>query len=248
MKKISIASFALITLLGTVLFALPASAATTASIAPAKVNVATGQQFNVVVSVDPKGMSNFAEQLQVKYPAELLQVTSFNIGSNWMSLTQPGYDSVDNTNGILIKTAGYAGGITSQTPFGTITFTAKKSGSGSIEIGNGSQAFEKSGQTMITGAGASVVIKASVVVPTVTPSTSAKKNTAPVSNDLTPVTTINGQVVATTTAQEVAAAVAASQVAAVDVAVSSGSGSIWLWVLVIVVLISVLYIIFRRKK
>ena len=226
--------------LGTILFALPALAATTASITPPTVKVVAGQQFNVVVAVNPNGTSDYAEKLQIDYPADLLQVTAFNIGSSWMSLTQPGYDSIDNANGVLTKTAGYTGGITSLTPFGTITFTAKKSGSGTITIGSGSQAFEKSGQTAITGTGASFVVTAATIAPAVT-------HQAPVSatTDLTPVTTINGQVVATTTAQ---AAVAATQVAAASV--SGGYGSMWIWIIIalIIIVIIVWYVISKKRK
>jgi hypothetical protein len=213
------------------LFAFTALAATTASITPTSVKVVAGQQFNVVVAVNPNGTSNYAEQLQIDYPASLLQVTAFNIGSSWMSLSQPGYDSIDNTNGVMIKTAGYTGGITSLTPFGTITFTAEKSGSGTITIGSGSQAFEKSSQTAISGTGATFVVTAATIAPAVTPKT-------PATNDLTPVTTINGEVVATTTAQAASAAVAASQVAAV-----AGAGSTsytWLWIVLIIVVLALI--------
>ena len=150
------------------------------------------------------------------------------MGSGGMALSQPGYDSIDNTNGVMIKTAGYTGGITSLTPFGTITFAAEKSGSGTITIGNGSQAFEKNSQTAITGTGASFVVTAATIAPAVTPKASA-------TTDLTPVTTINGQVVATTTAQ---AAVAATQVAAV-----AGAGSTnytWLWIVLIIVVLALI--------
>jgi hypothetical protein len=227
MKKITLTSIAGIAI-GTMMFAFTALAATTASITPTSVKVVAGQQFNVVVSVNPNGTSDYAEKLQIDYPANLLQVTAFNIGSNWMSLAQPGYDSIDNTNGVLTKTAGYTGGISSLTPFGTITFTAEKSGSGTITIGNGSQAFEKNSQTAITGTGASFVVTAATIAPAVTPKASA-------TTDLTPVTTINGQVVATTTAQ---AAVAATQVAAV-----AGAGSTnytWLWIVLIIVVLALI--------
>ena len=223
--------------LGAILFALPALATTTASITPTDVKIAAGQQFNVVIAVNPNGASDYAEQVKINYPADLLQVTSFNIGSSWMSLTQPGYDSIDNVNGVLTKTAGYAGGITSQTPFGTITFTAMKSGSGAITIGNGSQAFQKSGQTAMIGTGASVVVTAATVVPNVSPKVTPK---ASVTNDLTPVTTINGEVVSTTPAQAAAAAVSASQVAAVNASGTSFSGYTWFWILLIIVILGLI--------
>jgi len=241
MKKITLTGIAAVAI-GTMMFAFTALAATTASITPTSVKVVAGQQFNVVVAVNPNGTSDYAEQLQIDYPANLLQVTAFNIGSSWMSLSQPGYDSIDNTNGVLTKTAGYTGGITSLTPFGTITFTAEKSGNGTITIGSGSQAFEKSSQTAITGTGASFVVTAGVVTHAVTSKVPASATT-----DLTPVTTINGQVVATTTAQ---AAVAATQVAAATTGASGLSGSTWIWILVVVlvILIIVVYLVSKRKK
>ena len=240
MKKITLTSIAAVAL-GTTLFAFTALAATTASITPTSVKVVAGQQFNVVVAVNPNGTSNYAEQLQIDYPANLLQVTAFNIGSSWMPLTESGYDSIDNTNGVLTKTAGYTGGITSLTPFGTITFTAVKSGSGTIIISSGSQAFEKTSQTAISGTGASFVVTAATIAPAVT-----HQAPAPATTDLTPVTTINGQVVATTTAQ--AAVAATTQVAAASA--SGGYGSVWIWIIIalIIIVIIVWYVISKRKK
>lgn|GEM_PF-3431479 len=145
----------------------------------------------------------------------------------------------------MTKTAGYAGGITSQTPFGTITFTALKSGSGAITIVNGSQAFQKNGQTPITGTGASIVVTAATVAPKTSPRTTL---TASVSNDLTPVTTINGQMVSTTPAQEAATAVAASQAAAVNASGASASGQTWLWILLVIVVLALIgWWMFSRK-
>src|SRR4051812_16821823 len=89
------------------LFALPAlaSAATTAAFAPATADVSAGRTFNIAISVNPQGTANFAEKVEVDFPADLLEVTSFSFASNWMAMAQPGFDSTDNANGILIKTA-----------------------------------------------------------------------------------------------------------------------------------------------
>lgn len=247
MKKTILTGIAAVAL-GTISFALPVLAATTASITPANVTVTAGQQFNVVVAVNPNGTTDYAEQLQINYPAGFLQVASFNIGSGWMALTQTGYDSVDNVNGVLTKTGGYPNGISSLTPFGTITFTAVKSGSGAITIGNGSNAFQKSGQTAINGSSANFVVTAAAVAPVVAPKTPAPK--VPSATDLTPVTTINGQVVATTTAQVAAAAMAASQASAAVANTSGGHGSIWVWVIIAIILVTIIvaYVAHKRKK
>lgn len=149
MKKITF--IGILTVLSTIVFALPVIAATTASLSPSSINVVAGKSFNVTIGVNPQGVSNYVEKLEINFPSNILEVISFSLGSNWMSLTQSGYDSIDNTNGVFIKTAGYPGGFSGATTFGTITFHVKKSGSGTIKIGNNSLAFEANNQNVITG-------------------------------------------------------------------------------------------------
>ena len=234
MKKITkkIIQTKIITILGMLAFALPVMAATTASLSPASINVVAGKSFTVTVAVDPQGTKNYAEKLEVDFPAANLQVSSFTLGSNWMALTESGYDSTDNTNGVLIKTAGYTGGITGPTTFGTITFTALKSGSGNITVGNNSLAFQVSSQTTITGTGTAFNVSINTVAPTtkttvktVTPTT----GTQPTVQTPTVTTPTTQQAVAPTTNTQVAAAVAA------------GSPSYaWLWWLLLVAVVVVL--------
>ena len=237
MKKITLIGIAMI--VGTMAFSLSALAATTASFTPASVKVATGQQFNMVVMVDPAGTKNYAEKIEVDFPADTLEVISFTLGNGGMALSQPGYDSLDNTNGVMIKTAGYAGGISSPTLIGTILFTAKKSGSGTIKIGSQSAAFQVSGQSAISGASASFTVSSAIV--------SLKKSPA---TALAPVTTINGQtVVATATPTTTVDLAPTSQTAAVDTS-STGGSNTWLWVIIIVLIliIIVIYVVSRKKK
>lgn len=168
-----------------------ALAATTASLSPASVSTAPGKTFAVTIRVDPKGTANYAEKIVLNYPADLLKVDSFSFSGNWTALTQPGYDSTDNTKGVLIKTAGYPSGITSATSFGTVTFSVKKAGSGSISIGSGSEAFEKDEQAPLTGnavtvtsaaAAAPVVVPQTTPVPVQTQASQAQKSTPVATN------------------------------------------------------------------
>ncbi|MDE2172659.1 MAG: hypothetical protein KGJ33_01780, partial [Patescibacteria group bacterium] len=152
------------------------------------------------------------------------------------------------TQGILVKTAGYAGGITSVTPFGTITFTAKKSGTGTVSFGADSQAFLKTGKISITGAAASVTIGPTVVVPAKAALTSSHNQspTPQATPDMSPVTTQNGVVITPTPSP-----VIGSQVAAVGAATSTGGGSMTLWIIVAILVVAVvIYMIMRmgRKK
>lgn len=170
------------------LFAVPLMAATTASFSPATVNVTPGEKFDVVVTVNPQGVNNLVEKLEINYPADTLKATSFAFGNTWMALPGAGYDSIDNTSGVLIKTAGYPKGITSSTVFGTISFTAKKEGSGVIKIGSNSLAFEAKSQTAITGNDASFTVTAPAVVPVTPTPTPAPKTTPQVTQPTQPTT------------------------------------------------------------
>jgi hypothetical protein len=158
---------------------------------------------------------------------------SFTFGSGWLALTQPGYDSIDNTNGVLIKTAGYPGGFSSSANFGTVSFYAKKTGSGTIKIGDSSLAFQASSQSAITGSGTSFAVTAPVVPVTPPIVTPLKK---PVS-------------VEATTTQPLVQAELATQTAA---AIASGGGNAWVWILVGVVLIAIvgygIYSLGQKKR
>jgi len=161
MKKITLTSIAAV--IGMFTFAIPVLAATTASLSPASMSVAPGEKFIVIISVNPQGTANYAEKLEVNYPSDILEAASFTLGDKWIAMTAAGYDSTDNINGVLIKTAGYPSGFSSSAVFGTVSFTAKKAGSGTIKIGNSSLAFQASAQSAITGNETTFVVTAPVV-------------------------------------------------------------------------------------
>ncbi len=187
------------------LLAVSAEATTTATLSPAIINVIEGQTFNVAVSVNPQGIINYAEKIELVFSPSNLEVVGFTLGSVWMGLTQPGFDSIDNVKGIVIKTAGYPGGTSVVAPFGTITFLAKKAGTGSVQFGGNSVAFEAGGEKVMFGKNSNFVItplpvkvwediseeivsekevpsKLSVVVPVGTVATSAVASTSVFSN------------------------------------------------------------------
>ena len=245
MKKITLTS--IVTILGTLAFSFPVLAATTVTLTPANVKVATGQQFNMVVTVDPQGTKNMVEKVEVDFPADLLEVASFTPGNGGMVLNQTGFDLTDNTNGVLVKTAGYTGGISAPTMFGTILFTAKKAGSGVVKVGGQSAAFLASGQTPITGVSSTFTVNAASVSPT-------PKAKTPVPS-LAPVTTVAGEVVTATDTPAAVSVAANAQVAAAADAISSsttssaGWGTItWVLVILVVILIIIIgYMVVRRK-
>ncbi|MEK7501370.1 MAG: cohesin domain-containing protein [Patescibacteria group bacterium] len=229
-QKLVIASITAI--IGALMFVAPVLAATTATLSPATVNVTAGRQFSIAVSVNPQGTANYAEKIEINYPASILEVKSFTLGNNWMALTQPGYDSTDNINGILIRTAGYPAGLSSATAFGTVTFYAKKSGNGTIKIGSNSLAFQASAQSTVIGNAIVFTVTAPVVAPK--PSTIVEN---------TPVTLETEQAVVEESAlstEPTNQVEPISQVAAVSTAVPQGNGNTWIWILVVITILAII--------
>ena len=148
-----------------------AFAITTVSLSPTTVNVKEGQSFNLNAAINPQGVKNYTVKLEIKYPAELLEVKSFSFGNGWMALAQPGYDSLDNTNGVLIKTAGYPGGFSSVASFGTINIRAKKSGNAVIQITGNSLALDAGNQNVVSG----LPVETAVVITPVVVSTGGEE-------------------------------------------------------------------------
>lgn len=151
--------------------------ATTASLDSTRVAVEAGQNFMVNIYVNPDRV-NFAEKIDLSFPPELLQVKSFTLAGTWIGLIQPDYDIIDNVNGRLIKTAGYPSGLANSALFGTIVFSAKKSGQAKIALNSGSMAFEANTQSVISSQGLVLSINPKTVKSAgITPESSVSKPT-----------------------------------------------------------------------
>ncbi|MES3030827.1 MAG: hypothetical protein V4697_00230 [Patescibacteria group bacterium] len=219
-----------------------AHAATTASLSPASISSSPQSQFTVLVSVDPQGTENFAEKVELKFPADLLEVRGWNFSPQWVALTQSEYDRTDNTSGVLIKTAGYPSGITSKTSFGTVTFFVKKAGSGTITIGNSSSAFLAKTQTPMTGTGATVNSVAYVApTPVVQPVPKKVVVAEPV-----PVVVLEATstIEIATTTEEIATS---TQTAALADALPESSSRLWLWIILGIVAVVVIGLVVRAR-
>lgn len=140
-------------------------AATTISLSPASVSVTQGESFNLTIGVNPQGIKNYTVKVELEYPADLLEVKSFNFSSGWMALSQSGYDLIDNTNGLLIKTAGYPGGTPISVTFGTVSFSAKKSGNGVIKLSSNSMALDAENQNVLSSPLAQVAVSITAPAP-----------------------------------------------------------------------------------
>lgn len=132
--------------------ALPVLSETDLLFSTLSVTVEKGETFNVVISIDPKEVKNYTAKLELDYPADLLEVTFFYSDPAWLVVNQPGYDVIDNAEGLIIKTAGYPGGVLGETIFGTISFLAKKTGSGVITVRDSSFVLEATNQNVLSDA------------------------------------------------------------------------------------------------
>lgn len=135
-----------------VAFLVPASAfAAALTFAPASVTPEAGKTFTVTITADPAGAKAYTMRANVSFDPALVQFVSFAFAPKWVVLSQTGYDAEDNTTGSLIKTAGYPGGVTAPTVFGTVTFRAKTAGVSTIRATTDSLALDGAGKNMISG-------------------------------------------------------------------------------------------------
>lgn len=149
-----------------------ASAATSYLLSPASVQTSPGKTFILFLSIDPKGIKNYTGKLELKYSPDILEAQSFQFGNIWIPITQGEYNSIDNTRGILVKTAGYPQGTLTPTFFGSVLFSAKKAGQASIEVGSGSFALDNENRNTFVGTGSKTLATVTAVqlpTPTLSP-------------------------------------------------------------------------------
>src|SRR3989344_4550808 len=231
-----------ITSLGIAMFVALAPAvayASSMSLAPASVKTAVGRSFTMTVSVDPAGTPIYTVKSRITFPADLLEVRSFKLGAgSWISITQPGYDVIDNTAGILIKSAGWPKGLSAKATLGTITFKVKKAGTGQVAITTGSALYDRNTANVFSG-GNSVTVTIADATPTPTPSATVSASVAPTATatpeDITP------------NAEDETLDLGNSFLAASLInTLSFGTGMAWLGWLVFAIIIIVLAVIVRK--
>ncbi len=175
MKKFLLIGFVLVCGLAV---ATVASAAGSITLSPTAKTVVPGQTFTVNVTATPTGTA-YTVKAVVRYPANLLEIKSFSFASGWLPLTQAGYDTVDNAGGVLVKTAGYPGGLAAGKVLGTITFKAKAVGSATVTVGGDSMLLDSGNANLFSAGGQTIVtIKQPAATATPNPSVSAAPSAA----------------------------------------------------------------------
>lgn len=187
---------------------------------PASVSPKVGQTFTVTITADPSGAKVYTTRANVSFDPSHVSFMSFAFAPKWVPLSQGGYDSEDNTNGVLIKTAGYPGGITTPTVFGTATFKVRAVGASAIRVTTDSLVLDSASKNMLAGTqGSTQVTVAGAPSPTVTPTPVPTKKpgvaaSAPAPTEMVAEATTSEATSTATSTDE-------SQVAAVAVADSS---------------------------
>lgn len=140
------------------------------SISPTAIQATKGQTFSISITLNPVG-KNYTAKVGLDYPANLVRLNSFTFASGWMPLAQPGYDLIDNTNGKMLKTGGYPGGISAPQLFGTASFTTLQTGNGSIKANADSYSLNGENKNTLSAAlpSASLTISAATPAPAPTP-------------------------------------------------------------------------------
>lgn len=209
------------------IFALlaPLSAlAASVSLSPTTVSVRAGDTFSVSVTADPASTKLYSVRANVSFDPSLVQVTNFSFASTWISISQPGYDSTDNVNGILIKAAGYPGGFTSATKLGTITFKAIKTGTATINSTNSSLLLDAMSKNQISGTQGSTSVSIASA-PTIPVKTTPKSTTVSPTKAKTPVVTSVVEPITEETSTTSTTIATSSLLAAVNGAITFGTGS-----------------------
>jgi len=218
------------------------AASGTISLSPAAKTVSPGQTVAVTITVNPSAGSVYTVKAKIAYPANLLEVQSFTFSDGWLPLSQTGYDLTDNVNGVLIKTAGYGGGLSASKVLGTITFKVKTAGTATVTVASDSMLLDSVNGNVFSGSSSSTLTSVVATSPTVSPTASPTATVRP-SPRLTTVTP--------TPAATTPGATPGDQN---QTALIAGAGKflglanwIW-WIILAVVVLSVISLWLRRRR
>lgn len=163
-------------ILASLMFVLPFVAnAASFVITPFSGSYTSGDIVTLRISVDPAGSTIYTAMLDAKLSPNTFEIISFSLNDSMLAMKQAGYDSTDSTNGVLIKTGGYTGGISSVTYFGTLTLRAKTSGTGKFTANSTSKLLDENNVNKQTGSQSASFTIANKV-PVVVPNVEAKKS------------------------------------------------------------------------
>ncbi len=139
--------------------------AATIGLSPTSFAVDKSATFSVEVSANPSPETAYTVRANLSFDPNLLELVSWSFAPKWLVLSQTGYDVEDNAKGILVKTAGYPGGLTSSTVLGTAVFRAKSVGTATVSVDAASLVLDKASKNLLVGAQGSALITISAPIP-----------------------------------------------------------------------------------
>ena len=216
--------FKIISVLGVIaLFAPMIALAASVSLSPTTISVNAGDTFSVSVTANPDSTKLYSVRANISFDSSLVQVTNFSFANTWMSIAQPGYDSIDNSNGVLIKAGGYPGGFISATKFGAITFKALKTGTATISSTNSSLLLDADSKNQIGGTQGNISV--SITSTPITPIKTTPKTTTVSPTKIKAPEVTSPIVIAPTTSTTTPVIATSSLLAAVNGAITLGTDS-----------------------
>ncbi len=214
-----------------------AASAATFIVSPSSGSYSVGDTIVLTVSANPTGSTIYTAMLDARFSADTLEVASFTLNDSLLALKQSGYDALNNASGILTKTGGYTGGITSASSFGVIVLRAKAAGTGSFTVADSSKLLDANNTDQQSGAQtASFAITAKQVQQTVpTTPTAPVTQTVAQSSNSTNEEQVEPVQARETIAQASETPTTSAQVATVE---SVGTSSMLMWVMWLISLIA----------
>jgi len=128
-----------------------AASAATFVITPSNGSYTVGDNIVLTVSASPAGSTIYTAMLDARFSASTLEVVSFTLNNALLPLKQSGYDALNNSSGVLTKTGGYTGGITTTGTFGVIVLRATAAGTGTFAVADTSKLLDSNNTDQQSG-------------------------------------------------------------------------------------------------
>ena len=161
-----------------------AASAASFVVSPSSGSYTVGDSIVLTVSANPVGSTIYTAMLDARFSSDTFEVSSFTLNDSLLPLKQSGYDALNNASGVLTKTGGFTGGITSTASFGVIVLRAKAAGTGTFTVVDTSKLLDSNNtdqqsgtQTASFAIAPKPVAQAVPVQTTQTPSQSTTKQT-----------------------------------------------------------------------
>ena len=212
------------------------------SLSASRQSLNAGQTFTVTVGIMPSPETAYTSKIALSYSSDILEATSFAFAPTWLTLSQPGYDTMDTANGIIVKTAGYPGGASAPTTFGTITFRAKQAGNATIQVSQNTMIYDRNNANVFSGAQTAlqIAVAPAQVAPAPTP---APVKAAPALTTKT----VTAPIAASSSASDVTANAPTSTQVAAAAATGSSSHAL-LWIVILIIAGGIGYIAWNKMK